>query len=472
MTGADGTRAELLAAGVAILAESLAEVSVDALTVRAVTRHAGRSIGSFYHYWPDRRSYRRDLLEFFTEPGSSSCEDPLLGLLDGCVPDAVVVLDAFWHHVVHVADDESFRRRILLLALDDREASAAAGRMYARSGQTMALVVCRILEAADREPIDGVDLDDLALCLTAFVEGFAIRLLVGDGAATPHLVATAITALLLSLSRPVGEERSFADFAGELAGRFAPPADPLDDAVLGSRTAGGPQDSRDEPEVGVTVDAPAPPSARRDDRTRTELLEVGAQLLTSLAAAPSLRSVTVSAVTRRTGCSTGAFYHYWETQADFAQELVALVADPGVVDDDPMMDDFEDLGPSDASWADIVDLVELRIDHVAEAEDFGLQWSLLLTSDRAVRSGLGLVYQRYQERTTLTVRGVLDAIGARLLHGLESRDLALMFDTMIDGFGVCRRGQPEAVNRLRIEALLGSIVAFTFTAGDSASPSR
>ncbi|MFN3219799.1 MAG: TetR/AcrR family transcriptional regulator [Acidimicrobiales bacterium] len=470
MTETDSTRDELLAAGVAILAESLAEVSVDALTVRAVTRQAGRSIGSFYHYWPDRRSYRRDLLEFFTEPGSSSGEDPLVDLLEGCMPDAVVVLDAFWHHVVHVADDESLRRRILLLALDDREASAAAGRMYARSGQTMASVVARILDAADREPIAGVDVDDLAFCLGVMVEGFAIRLLADDGGATPHRVATAVTALLLSLSRPVGEDRSFADFSAALAAGFGPPAHPLDDPVPASPAASGPEHSGEAADVAVAADVAAASAARRDDHTRIELLEAGAQLLMGLTAEPSLRSVTVSAVTRRTGRSTGAFYHYWETQADFALELIDHIADPAGADEDPTVDQFETLGPRNASWPDIVDLSELRIDELACSYNNSLQHLLLFSSDSNVRSVMRSVYQRYHERAEAAVRGVLDATGAEVISGLAPADVAILLDTGLDGFGARRRGQPEALNRMRVEAVAGAIFAFTFTAGDSAGP--
>lgn len=489
MTEGDSTREELLEAGMATLAESLADAAVDALTVRAITRHAGRSIGSFYHYWPDRRSYRSDLLDFFAEADASCPGDPLVDLLDGRVPDPVVVLDAFGRHVVHVADDEGFRRRILLLALAEPEASTAAGRMYARSARTMASVVARILEAADREPIEGVDLDDLAACLTLLVDGLAMRLLVDDAVVTSHLVATAVTAVLVSLSRPVGEERSFADLVEDLEDLFVPPARRLDDAVPVSRADPGcgddgpagdcpdgvgpagvdaadddwPADVDAADALGVAAEAGSASAAGGDDRARTELLESGAQLLMSLTAESSLRSVTVSAVTRRTGCSTGAFYHYWETQADYARELVARIADPAAVTE--MIGDYEDLGWSDTSWAGIVDLVEMRVDQVADAEDLRLQWFLLLTDDATVRSGVNAVYERYHERTEQTVRYLRDAIGARLLHGLQPRDLAILIDAVIDSFDVCRRGRPEAATRFRIEALLGSIVAFTVTRG-------
>lgn len=55
---------------------------------------------------------------------------------------------------------------------------------------------------------------------------------------------------------------------------------------------------------------------------RQVFLEAGEALLVEAATETTLRSLTVRSITKRAGRSTGAFYHYWETQADYVRDLV------------------------------------------------------------------------------------------------------------------------------------------------------
>lgn len=67
-TSSGQTRRDLLAAGADLLREQPVGPLLSNVTAPEVARRAGRTIGAFYHHWPDQGSYRRELAQYVLSP--------------------------------------------------------------------------------------------------------------------------------------------------------------------------------------------------------------------------------------------------------------------------------------------------------------------------------------------------------------------------------------------------------------------
>lgn len=208
-------------------------------------------------------------------------------------------------------------------------------------------------------------------------------------------------------------------------------------------------------------DAPVDP--RPDPREL--LLDAGIDLLRRAASDLMLRALTVRAVSGAANRSTGAFYHYWETQAAYVHDLVDHLMRPTqVVDADPISDELARLDGSQIDAETIGALFDAHTEELADHPDMRLMmllWSMP-DEDHHVRSGLREVYQRYQTEFGATYRRIIGATDAQLIDGLTFEDVAAMLAAMADGVALRRRfdpdGLPGPVVRTMVHALLGSLL--------------
>lgn len=62
------TRAALIEAGSQLLREQPVGTVLTQVKATEIARRAGRTIGAFYHHWPDQQTYQRDLVEYVLSP--------------------------------------------------------------------------------------------------------------------------------------------------------------------------------------------------------------------------------------------------------------------------------------------------------------------------------------------------------------------------------------------------------------------
>jgi len=195
------------------------------------------------------------------------------------------------------------------------------------------------------------------------------------------------------------------------------------------------------------------------------MLDAGRDLLMEAAAEVALRSLTVRAVTKRAEKSSGAFYHYWETQADFIRELLTTLLDSQEsVEVDPAMSALCEADVARLTFRDVVDLFEMHVAHQATGTEFRIQ--LLASSmpeDAVEMLACRKVYDSYRAQLAEFVRITFD--GQTLRGGVSHEQFAVMIAAVGDGAGLRRRVDPvwggEELARQLITALF-----VTFSPGD------
>jgi AcrR family transcriptional regulator len=194
-----------------------------------------------------------------------------------------------------------------------------------------------------------------------------------------------------------------------------------------------------------------------------EFLEAGARLLARSGAQVSLRSLTVRAVTREAGRSTGAFYHYWDTQSAFADALGAYVMDAVRIEaEDPSFAHLAELAAT-GTLDDMIDAFERHCAFLVTSPRFRLElllWSL--PDDDEVQATLGPSYRMQVDYNALFIDAVLARTGLRLLDGVTSRDLACVLMTSLAGMAIVQRVEPDLVgpmaSRLVCTFLVSSVM--------------
>lgn len=194
-----------------------------------------------------------------------------------------------------------------------------------------------------------------------------------------------------------------------------------------------------------------------------EFLEAGARLLARSGAQVSLRSLTVRAVTREAGRSTGAFYHYWETQSEFADALGAYVMDAVRIEaEDPSFGNLAALAAT-GTLEDLIDAFERHCAFLVTSSRFRLElllWSL--PDDAEVQATLGPSYRMQVEYNALFIEALLERTGLQLVDGVTSRDLACVLMTSLAGMAIVQRVEPDLVgpmaSRLVCTFLVSSVM--------------
>ncbi|MFN3215463.1 MAG: TetR/AcrR family transcriptional regulator [Acidimicrobiales bacterium] len=194
-----------------------------------------------------------------------------------------------------------------------------------------------------------------------------------------------------------------------------------------------------------------------------EFLEAGARLLARSGAQVSLRSLTVRAVTQEAGRSTGAFYHYWETQSEFADALGAYVMDAVRIEaEDPSFANLATLAAT-GTLEDMIDAFERHCAFLVTSPRFRLElllWSL--PDDDEVQATLGPSYRMQVEYNALFIEALLARTGLQLVDGVTSRDLACVLMTSLAGMAIVQRVEPDLVgpmaSRLVCTFLVSSVM--------------
>lgn len=205
-------RAELVEAGLRLLAELRFEDVLNAVETRAIADAAGVSTGSFFHHFRSRHHYAEAVLDRWEELWAQR-----VGRLATHAEQAADtrghpgVRDAAaleWEALAAPCTMEAARH--VLWALRSQplgEGSDRTGRellvaAYASLAATVQADYARGMRAIGREPMPPFDQAEMEVMTTAIAEGLQLRAGVDPEAVRPSLFGDAIAALLLGATRP------------------------------------------------------------------------------------------------------------------------------------------------------------------------------------------------------------------------------------------------------------------------------
>lgn len=222
-------REPLLDAGADLLAEvDLADVAGAAVGVRAVAEAAGVSPATVnHHFRPDGGGRNRRLaaaavthaMDRWTHAGPTAIAEAAIaavGAVQAGEPDAldrlaaVAADDVLWWTP---DDDEPHRERdsfnaALYLAIAaarcSGDARSALRRHYAEVTDIYADLYGTLLEATGRRPVEGLDVRDFTIVLSALADGFILRRRFEREAAPAPLFGSVAVRIFEALSTPVG----------------------------------------------------------------------------------------------------------------------------------------------------------------------------------------------------------------------------------------------------------------------------
>ena len=193
---------------------------------------------------------------------------------------------------------------------------------------------------------------------------------------------------------------------------------------------------------------------------RTVFLEAGEALLAESATETTMRSLTVRAITKRARRSTGAFYHYWETQADYIRDLVPfLMRWDARVDGDPVIEQVQAAEPSQLDVAFATWLLDGAIDTIATTPIGRLEWLLFsMVDDPEVCGILHDLYRDYADVFAAEYERLFGGVGLRPVDGMTWVDFSTMVTATLDGLAMRRAIDPERASKDIAARMLAAVV--------------
>ncbi len=404
----EAARAQLLAAGLDLAAEQSLGETLGHLRINDLARSAGLTSGAFYHYWAGQDAYRNDVLEVLLA-GERADADPALFTVTEHPDGPARALDdlARRAHEVLVADPDH-RLELALWAHQDPRALGRIRQRAAAADATLGGVLADCLGRAGRRTTSGWDLVDLATTSVALSDGLRSQHLIDPGAVT---------------DRDDAGGRSWST-PGLLALLL----------VLGATEEGIAPGSPPVPEPGPL------PATVEDNPRRRRLLDLGVAAARDRPTGNAFDHIRADDVARRVGLTIGAFYHYWDSQEDYRDDLVdALFAaerylDPGGIADQDLAiseaDDLELAVRDTTSW-----YWAITVGH----PDNRVQFAFYTLDDPYIASRLSAWNAVLRQTWHTATETLLERFGRRWRDPLSTDLVVLGMSALLDGL-VVRQG--------------------------------
>ena len=165
--------------------------------------------------------------------------------------------------------------------------------------------------------------------------------------------------------------------------------------------------------------------------TRTALLDAGVRLYGSNAA-ELLKGLSAGAVADEAGFHRQTFYRYWETQAEYVQDLVRHALDPG---DSPVADAVTEL-PSTHPPADLEDVARdlAHHDFARVLEDPAVMLRVGLVAMQALDEGQAQrCFEVWIDRVAEGYDELFATLGLEPADGTSTRDVARTLQALLLG---------------------------------------
>lgn len=189
------TRTALLDAGATLLREQPVGQVLDQVKAAEVARRAGRTVGAFYHHWPDQESYQRELLEFVFAPARTEAGTAAINAGTRDAQAGVMMEEVVRRRAREDFDAVSANPYLgLSLALwakhtDDGHVRNLLAGQYRAVTAELVEAYEQFFEFQGWEPRPPFTIEMFAVTLTALVEGLVIRAAV-DPDAVPRELPT------------------------------------------------------------------------------------------------------------------------------------------------------------------------------------------------------------------------------------------------------------------------------------------
>jgi AcrR family transcriptional regulator len=229
-------RSELVDAGVRLALTQRFQDLLESVDTRSITDEAGVTTGSFFHHFRNRARFAEAVVDRFVQLWDQDTDRALRNIEvfteDASASTLRSAAESEWSRL----DDymAHFGLQHLLWCARDQVLSDdtgvtggdVLGTGYRSITSRLLPAYERALKVLGREPLPPFDMADLAITLHAVADGLEMRRTVDAGSVRPHLYADLTAALVIALTRPVGERAEPTDLAAlerELsAGRTRP----------------------------------------------------------------------------------------------------------------------------------------------------------------------------------------------------------------------------------------------------------
>ena len=384
---AGDSRDALIDAGIELVVAQRWQDLGSAVSTRAITERAGVTTGSFFHHFRNRAHFAEAMatrdVELWLANAQRLTGDLETSAIGGGPAGMRSVAEADW---AAIERDELISGLHSLLWVgrqqplgDDTAVTAGEvlGDAYRSLSEAVLPTYRQALGELGREMLPPFQLDDLAVALTAVADGLQMRHGVDPGSVRDGLYADLIAALVIALTRPIGEQADGAELAA-LEVRLGAP----------------------RPDV-----RPAPDENGRS--TWRQIAEAAEPLFVDRAVA----DVRIADIATAAGVSTSTVYHQFgsvthvaaATWARHIPELQAIATNPLTTDEGPIvrleqvLTCFIEIGQKNRGAMEGLVLVAVGNagpgGHDARVQRWPPVWSLLVPHIRELRTR-GLLRRR------------------------------------------------------------------------------
>lgn len=407
----EAARADLLTAGLDLAAEQSLGETLSHLRINDLAREAGLTSGAFYHYWDGQDAYRATVIEALLAGERADADPDLFAGPDGDdAPSRRLDGIARQVHGTLVGDPDH-RLELALWAHQDPRALGRIRERAAAADATAATVLADCLRRAGRGPTAGWDLGGLATVMVGLSDGLRSQHLVDPATVTDRTDARART-----WSTP---------------------------GLLALLVLVGATEEGEAPEPPPPAEAPPVPPAEHNPR-RQRLVDLGVAAALARPTGNAFDHIRADDVARRVGLTIGAFYHYWDSQEDYRDDLVdALFAADRYLEPAGIADQALALAEADDLDLAIRDTTSWYWAITIGQPDNRIQAAFYTLDDPYISSQLAAWNVELRQIWHVATETLLDRFGRRWRDPLSTDLVVLGMSALLDGLVVRHGLGPE-----------------------------
>lgn len=163
---------------------------------------------------------------------------------------------------------------------------------------------------------------------------------------------------------------------------------------------------------------------------------------------PSLfEHVRLSSVAQRAGVTTGALYHYWESQEEYQKELLLdLISTKRYPIEGALADRLGDIGKSEMSILEVIRRVCIvNVEQFLNSQDFRVQLAVVVSDDAEAVAGMAEQYRDRAARWIEFYEDLFDTFDLVLREPFTFQWLATALTGLFEGLLVRHRLDPSSV---------------------------
>ena len=177
------------------------------------------------------------------------------------------------------------------------------------------------------------------------------------------------------------------------------------------------------------------------------LLDIGRQMVLEAPTADVFAHIRLSDVARRAGVTTGALYHYWDSQDDYQVELLGQILSPDPYSlREPVAERVRAAAAGGVTLHQLIQAVCAdNVDRFFGSSDFRLQVALWVSADDVVRARLAAQYAAVGAEWVEFYRTVFEVYGFTLRKPFTYDWLATALTALLEGLILRAEVDPHSI---------------------------